>query len=87
MDWFTGVATFLTMWWIVIFCVLPFGVRSQEESGEVIPGTDPGAPVLANMKKKLILTTAITAVIWGIFAFVTTTGMVSLTHPLGNLIR
>ena len=29
---------------MVLFAVLPWGVRSQEESGEVAPGTDPGAP-------------------------------------------
>ena len=31
MDWFTGIAIFLTMWWVILFCVLPIGVRSQEE--------------------------------------------------------
>jgi predicted secreted protein len=84
MDWFTGIAIFLTMWWVVLFGVLPFGVRSQEESGEVIAGTDPGAPVVANIKKKLIWTTCITAVIWVLFALLLQTGWVSLEHPLGR---
>jgi predicted secreted protein len=83
MNWFTAVVTYLTMWWIVLFCVLPFGVRSQAEMGEVTEGTDPGAPVIPNMKKKLLWTTIITFVVWGSLAFVISMGWVSLSNPLG----
>ncbi len=41
----TAIAIYFVIWWIVLFAVLPWGVRSQEESGSVSPGTDPGAPV------------------------------------------
>ena len=40
----TAVAIFFLIWWIVLFAVLPWGVRSQQEDAEVAPGTDPGAP-------------------------------------------
>ena len=43
----TAIAIYFIIWWVVLFAVLPFGVRSQEESGEVAPGTDPGAPAIA----------------------------------------
>ena len=29
-----GIATFFTMWWIVLFAILPFGVRSQHEEAD-----------------------------------------------------
>jgi predicted secreted protein len=87
MDWFTGTAIFLTMWWVVLFCVLPIGVRSQQESGEVVEGTEPGAPVIANIKQKMLLTTAITLVLWAIFALVIASGWVSLEHPFGRFAR
>ena len=49
---------------------MPFGIRSQHEDGEgagqVIPGTDPGAPILARMGRKLIWTTVISAVIFAV---------------------
>ena len=35
--------------------MLPWGVRNQEESGEVTPGTDPGAPALHRVWSKLDL--------------------------------
>ena len=66
----TAFAIYFVLWWLVLFLTLPFGVRSQHEDGEgagqVIPGTDPGAPVLARMGSKLIWTTIISAVIFAI---------------------
>ena len=60
----TGFAIYFVMWWIVLFVTLPFGVRSQHEDGVGAPGTDPGAPVVAGMGRKLIWTTVISAVIF-----------------------
>ena len=57
-------AIYFVMWWIVLFAVLPFGVRSQHEDGSQIEGTDPGAPVLARMARKLLWTTILTTVIF-----------------------
>ena len=54
-------AVFLTIWFTVLFAVLPIGVRSQSETGEVAPGTDPGAPVAPRLLFKAALTTAISA--------------------------
>ena len=43
----TAIAIYFVVWWIVLFAILPFGVKSQTEHGEEIaPGTDPGAPIL-----------------------------------------
>ena len=62
----TGFAIYFVLWWVVLFVTLPFGVRSQHEDGEGAPGTDPGAPVAARMGGKLIWTTVIAAVVYGI---------------------
>ncbi len=59
-------AIYFVLWWVTLFVTLPFGVRSQVEADETVPGTDPGAPVLALMVRKLIWTTAISAVIFAI---------------------
>ena len=40
----TFIAVYFLIWWLVLFTVLPWGARSQRESGEVAAGTDPGAP-------------------------------------------
>ena len=62
----TALAIYFVLWWLVLFVTLPFGVRSQHEDGEGAPGTDPGAPVMARMGRKLIWTTVISAVIYAV---------------------
>jgi len=60
----TAFAIYFVLWWIVLFLTLPFGVRSQHEDGEGAPGTDPGAPIVTHMGRKLIWTTVISAIIF-----------------------
>jgi predicted secreted protein len=57
----TALAIYFVLWWVVLFVTLPFGVRSQHEDG-----TDPGAPVMARMGYKLLWTTLISGVVFGI---------------------
>jgi len=61
-------AIFLTIWFTVLFAVLPFGVRSQHEAGEIVPGTDPGAPVSPRLLAKALWTTLISAAIFAALA-------------------
>jgi predicted secreted protein len=62
----TGIAIFFLIWWIVLFAVLPWGVRSQAEGGEVSPGTDPGAPAIPNLRRKLVWTTVVSAAVFAV---------------------
>ena len=39
MDNVMALAIYIFIWWIVLFAVLPFGVRTQDEAGSVVPGT------------------------------------------------
>ena len=64
MSIFTALAIYFVIWWIALFVVLPWGVRSQHESDEMAPGTDPGAPVLANLGRKLVWTTVVATVVF-----------------------
>ena len=57
----TAVAIFFLIWWVVLFAVLPWGIRSQHEGGEMSRaptparrGTQPG--------RKLIWTTLVSVV-------------------------
>jgi predicted secreted protein len=56
-------AIYVVVWWITIFAILPIGVRSQDEAGEVSPGSEPGAPVAPRLPLKAAITTVISAVI------------------------
>lgn len=69
MDIFTGLATYFIIWWLSLFMVLPIGIRSQLEDGEVAKGSERGAPIAPNLKKKLLWTTALALVFWLIMLF------------------
>ncbi len=73
MPWYTVLAIYFIVWWLVFFTVLPFGIRSQEEHAEIARGTDPGAPTVHGLKNKLLWTTAVSTIVFAIFywAFVT----------------
>jgi len=60
----TAIAIYVLIWWVVLFAVLPFGIRSQHEEGDIAPGTDPGAPAIPNLRWKLVWTTLVSAVIF-----------------------
>ena len=71
---FTSFVVYLTIWWTVLFAILPWGVKSYHEAGIAPPpGCDPGAPVNPNLKKKFITTSWVAAivfaVIWAIITF------------------
>jgi predicted secreted protein len=65
----TSLAIYFIIWWTVLFAVLPWGVRSQVESGTVTHGTDPGAPAIPHLWRKLAWTTVVSTLIFALCAF------------------
>ncbi|WP_319773999.1 DUF1467 family protein [Breoghania sp.] len=73
MGFVTWLAIYFIIWWVTLFAVLPFGVRSQEEAGiEIEPGSMPGAPARPLMLRKVIATTIVAAVVTAIVYWVIT---------------
>ncbi len=69
MDIVTGIVVFVIIWWLVLFTILPWGIRSQTENEietgeEIEPGTEPGAPVSHHLGYKILITTGITIILW-----------------------
>ena len=77
----TAIAIYFLIWWVVLFAVLPWGVRAQGEEGT--PGTDPGAPLVPHLRAKLIWTTAIASLVFGACAVVYVKGLVTLDDLAG----
>jgi predicted secreted protein len=73
-----GVVVFLIVWWMVFFTVLPLRVVSQQEAGEVVPGSESGAPSDPRLKWKMWLTTMITCGFWLVYFVAFEFGLVSL---------
>jgi len=74
----TAIAIYFIIWWTVLFAVLPWGVRSQEESGAVVHGTDPGAPAIPKVWRKLVWTTVVATLVFIICVVVYSYRLVTL---------
>ncbi len=73
MDVFTGVIVYLLIWWVVLFAVLPWGVRTVEEPQA---GHAPSAPQHPRLLRKLIATSLVSLVIWAVVAAIIISGLV-----------
>jgi predicted secreted protein len=85
MSIFGGIVTFIVVWWIVLFMVLPWGVRSQLEASnpdEIVLGSEIGAPKKANLKVKFLTTTLIAFAIWAFFFIIFYRDIVSIKYFL-----
>ncbi len=59
-----GMMIYAIMWWLVLFMVLPFGVRTvREEGGEVAAGQAASAPAKPRIVLKMLVTTVISGAI------------------------
>ena len=74
----TSIAIYFIIWWTVLFAVLPWGVRSQQDSGAVTPGTDPGAPSIPRLKRKLVWTTIVAGLVFALWHVVYTYRLIAL---------
>ena len=72
----TAIAIYFLIWWIVLFAVLPWGVRAQGEDGA--PGTDPGAPAVPHLARKLVWTTLVATVVFAVCAYVYVNALITL---------
>lgn len=71
-----SVVSFLLVWWVVLFVVLPMRVRSVWEDdaaeGNHPEGADKGAPVNPDLLQKAKLTTLIAIPVWFVIFLVVT---------------
>ena len=74
-EFLKGFLVYMIIWWIVIFTILPIGIKKQDE---VMKGHAEGAPKNPLILKKFIITSIIAFIIWlvvfyiikeGIFAY------------------
>lgn len=62
-----ALAIYFVIWWITLFAVLPFGLRTQDEEGDIVPGTPESAPFKPRLLRTFLINTIVAAIV---FAFV-----------------
>ena len=76
---FSGFVLYAVLWFMTLFVVLPLRLKTQGDVGQVLPGTHPSAPHMPQMKKRLLVTTLASAVVWAIVATVILSGWISIS--------
>ena len=76
-----AIAIYFIIWWLTLFAVLPFGLRTQHDQGEVVPGTPASAPMRNRMLRSVLITTVVSAVIFGVAYLAFSRGWVTLLDP------
>ena len=74
MDIAGSVVTFIITWWLVLFIVLPWGVRQPENRD---PSHADGAPERPMLLIKFAVTTVITGILFTAFWFVADAGIIN----------
>jgi predicted secreted protein len=65
------IAVYFVAWWLVLFAMLPFGVKTQDDDGNVTLGTVASAPKGPHMLRAMIRTTIVTALLYGLYLLLT----------------
>ena len=70
----SGFAVYFMVWWVVLFAVLPWGIQRHDGS---IEGVDPGAPQIHGLKKKMLITSILSLLVWLVIYFLVETDYIS----------
>ena len=71
MTWVSYLAVFFLIWWVTLFAIQPFSLRTQDDERDVTLGTVSSAPKGPHMLRAMLRTTIVSALILGAYYAVT----------------
>lgn len=71
----SGIVVQQILWWLVFFVVLPIGIQVDDKPQR---GFATSAPREFNLRRKLVITTVISTVLWGVVYIVMINGWIDL---------
>ena len=60
----SAIVLFAVIWFLTFLIVIPFRIKTQGDLGAIVKGTQAGAPEVHNLRKKAIITTGASLVLW-----------------------
>lgn len=66
MNPYSAIVLYLGIWFLTVFVVLPIGLRTQDDEGEVAPGTPASAPANYRFRRMFIKVTIIGTLAWAL---------------------
>tara|TARA_Y100001936_G_scaffold250668_1_gene304089 strand:- start:2372 stop:2641 length:270 start_codon:yes stop_codon:yes gene_type:complete len=55
---------FAVIWFLTFLIVIPFRIKTQGDLGVVVKGTQAGAPEVHDLRRKAIITTGLSLILW-----------------------
>lgn len=90
MNPISAAAVYFIIWWITLFAVLPLGLKTQAEAGEIVPGTHASAPAKPRIRLVAGVTTVVATLVFALFYwFAVTKGLRfdDLVHYLPDFMK
>lgn len=73
-----AIVLFAVIWFLTLFVALPIGLRTQDEAGDIEPGTPASAPSQAFLRRKFFWVTIVTVILWAPLCIVIASGVISM---------
>jgi predicted secreted protein len=81
MSWLGVAFTFAVSWWLLLFMVLPWGGRPDDDP---VPGSVASAPAKPRLLLKFLITTVLAVALTGAAAWLADSGLIQLRPPPGG---
>jgi len=75
----SALVLYAVIWFMTFFIALPVRIRTQGDLGNVVPGTQAGAPEHHHLKKKAIITTIVATILWAAVTGIILSGWISIS--------
>lgn len=71
MQLFTMFAVYFIFWWLTLFAVLPFGLKTQGDEKDVVLGTIESAPANFSGWRLFLTTSFVAAIVYAVWYLIT----------------
>ena len=74
----SAIVLFAVIWFLTFLIVIPFRIKTQGDLGAIVKGTQAGAPEVHNLRKKAIITTGASLVLWLVITLITLSEFITI---------
>lgn len=74
----SAIVLFAVIWFMAFLVILPLGLQTQAEAGEIVPGTHGSSPANLQMRSKVRLTTFWAIGLWIVIAGTILSGLITV---------
>ena len=60
----SAIVLLAVIWFLTFLIVIPFRIKTQGDLGVVLKGTQAGAPEVHDLRRKAIITTGLSLILW-----------------------